>query len=148
MTNALTLGRIDFGPLTRFTVGLDDMFTELARAGNAQESNYPPYNIIKYNEDNWAIELAVAGFDSSEININVENNHLTVTGDKETRTSVESTYVHRGISSRNFTKTFTLGNYLEVSGANLKNGMLTISLVRILPDNLKAKKISITTSEK
>ena len=147
--NTLTLGRIDFGPLTRFTVGLDEMFNDLQRinTGNQGEPNYPPYNIIKYNDDSYAIELAVAGFDLSEIDINVENNHLIITGDRIAKPSIESNYVHRGISSRNFTKTFTLGNYLEVNGATLKNGMLTISLIRIVPDNLKAKKISITSTE-
>lgn len=146
--NTLTLGRIDFGPLSRFTVGLDDMFNDLQRINTGGgETNYPPYNIIKYSEDSYAIELAVAGFELAEIDINVENNHLTITGDRIAKHNIESNYIHRGISSRNFTKSFTLGNYLEVNGATLKNGMLTISLIRIVPDNLKAKKISITSTE-
>ena len=75
MSNAgLTVGRIDFGPFNRFTVGLDDMFDDLAKMHGYTDSNYPPYNIIKYNEDNYAIEVAVAGFDQSEIDINVEMN--------------------------------------------------------------------------
>lgn len=143
--NALTLGRIDFGPLTRFTVGLDDMFDELNRT-TQQESNYPPYNILKYSEDSWAIELAVAGFELSDIDISVENNHLTVSGNKQQKDSVKCDYIHRGVSARNFTKSFTLGNYLEVNGASLKNGMLTISLARVLPDNLKARKIAINSN--
>lgn len=144
------VGRIDFGPLNRFTVGLDDMFDDLARMTlhSQQESNYPPYNIIKYNEDSFAIEVAVAGFDQSEIDVNVEHNHLTITGNRSDRTAVESTYVHRGISARNFTKTFTLGNYIEVNGATIKNGMLTVSLTRIVPEALKPRKISITSIEK
>lgn len=150
MTTGLTVGRIDFAPLTRFTVGLDDMFNDLARITThpQQESNYPPYNIIKYNEDSYAIEVAVAGFDQSEIDVNVENNHLTISGNRTERSSVDSTYVHRGISARNFTKTFTLGNYIEVNGATIKNGMLTVSLTRIVPDALKPRKISITSIEK
>lgn len=150
MSTGLALGRIDFGPLNRFTVGLDDMFDDLARltSHSQQESNYPPYNIIKYNEDSYAIEVAVAGFDQSEIDVSVENNHLTITGNRSDRTPVESTYVHRGISARNFTKTFTLGNYIEVNGATIKNGMLTVSLTRIVPEALKPRKISITSIEK
>lgn len=147
--NTLTLGRIDFGPLARFTVGLDEMFSDLQRinTGNQSEANYPPYNIIKYSDDNYTIELAVAGFELAEIDINVEHNHLIVAGEQISKNNIESNYVHRGISSRNFTKSFTLGNYLEVNGATLKNGMLTISLIRIVPVNLKSKKISITSTE-
>jgi molecular chaperone IbpA len=147
MTNALTIGRIDFAPLHRYTVGLDDLFSELSRVTTQQEANYPPYNIIKYSEDSYAIELAVAGFDLSDIEINIEGNHLTVTGNKENKSSLESFYVHRGISTRSFTKSFTLGNYLEVSGASLKNGMLIIGLTRVLPESMKPRKISITSNE-
>lgn len=145
----LTVGRIDFGPLTRFSVGLDDIFHDLAKLTNtSQEANYPPYNIIKYNDESYAIEIAVAGFEQSEIDINIENNHLIITGDRSDRNGIESNYVHRGISSRNFTKTFTLGNYIEVSNATMKNGMLTINLIRVIPEALKPKKISITNTEK
>lgn len=145
--NNLSIGRIDFAPLHRYTVGLDELFSELSRVTNQQETNYPPYNIIKYNDDSYVIELAVAGFELSDIEINVEGNHLTVTGNRESKTGVESFYVHRGISSRSFTKTFTLGNYLEVNGATLKYGMLNISLIRVLPDSMKPRKISITSAE-
>lgn len=149
MSTGLTLGRIDFGPLNRFTVGLEDMFDEITRLSHSQqESNYPPYNIIRYNEDSFAIEVAVAGFDQSEIDVNVENNHLTISGNRADKSTLESTYVHRGISARNFTKTFTLGNYIEVNGATIKNGMLTISLTRLVPEALKPRKISITNIEK
>ncbi len=147
MTNALSIGRIDFAPLHRYTVGLDDLFSELSRVTNQQEANYPPYNIIKYNEDNYVIELAVAGFELNDIDIDVEGNHLTVTGSREVKNGVESTYVHKGISARSFTKSFTLGNYLEVNGATLKNGMLNISLIRVLPDNMKPRKVSIASAE-
>ena len=145
--NNLTIGRIDFAPLHRYTVGLDELFSELSKVTTQQETNYPPYNIIRYNEDSFVIELAVAGFELSDIEINVEGNHLTVSGNRENKNNMESFYVHRGISSRSFTKSFTLGNYLEVNGATLKNGMLNISLVRVLPDNMKPRKISITSAE-
>lgn len=150
MNNGLTVGRIDFGPLTRFTIGLDDMFHDLARLTNnsSHEPNYPPYNIIKFNDDSYAIELAVAGFDQREIDIEVEHNHLIITGNRSEKSFVDSEYVHRGISSRNFTKTFTLGNYIEISGATIKNGMLTVSLTRVMPESLKPRKISITNTEK
>lgn len=147
--NTLTLGRIDFGPLSRFTVGFDEMFEDLTRITNIsqQDSNYPPYNIIKYSEESYAIELAVAGFDLADIDIDLEGHHLTISGTQPGRGSVDSTYVHRGISARGFNKTFTLGNHIEVSGASMKNGMLIVSLVRVLPENLKSRKISITSEQ-
>lgn len=150
MSTGLTLGRIDFGPLNRFTVGLDDMFDDLAKltSYSHSESNYPPYNIIKYSDDSYAIEVAVAGFDQSEIDISVENNHLIISGNRSEKSHMETTYVHRGISARNFSKTFTLGNYIEINGATIKNGMLTISLVRVMPEALKPRKIAITNVEK
>jgi molecular chaperone IbpA len=139
----------DIRPYTKLSVGLDEFFDELARmsAVSQPDSNYPPYNIIKYNDDTYAIELAVAGFDLDDIDINLENNHLIVSGTHKVRDTLETTYIHRGISSRNFEKTITLGNHIQVNGATMKNGMLIISLVRIVPDELKRRKISITTNE-
>lgn len=139
----------DIRPYTKLSVGLDEFFDELARmsAVSQPDSNYPPYNIIKYNDDTYAIELAVAGFDLDDIDINLENSHLIVSGTHKVRDTLETTYIHRGISSRNFEKTITLGNHIQVNGATMKNGMLIISLVRIVPDELKRRKISITTNE-
>jgi molecular chaperone IbpA len=139
----------DLRPYTKLSVGLDEFFDELARmsAVSQPDSNYPPYNIIKYNDDTFAIELAVAGFDLDDIDIDLEGNHLIVSGIHKVRDTLEINYIHRGISARNFEKTITLGNHIQVNGATMKNGMLTISLVRIVPDELKRRKISITTNE-
>jgi molecular chaperone IbpA len=139
----------DLRPYTKLSVGLDEFFDELARmsAVSQPDSNYPPYNIVKYNDDTFAIELAVAGFDLDDIDIDLEGNHLIVAGTHKVRDTLEIDYIHRGISSRNFEKTITLGNHIQVNGATMKNGMLTISLIRIVPDELKRRKISITASE-
>jgi len=140
--------RWDMRPYVKLSVGLEELFDELTRmTSTAPETNYPPYNIVKYNDDTYSIELAVAGFEMSEIDINLENNHLVVQGIHAEKPALELTYIHRGISSRNFTKTITLGNHIVVNGASLKNGMLTISLVRVLPENLKPRKILITSDE-
>jgi len=147
-STGLTVGRIDFGPFNRFTIGLDEMFDDLAKMHGYNDSNYPPYNIIKYSDDSYAIEVAVAGFDQSEIDINVENNHLVISGTRSDRLTTGPTYLHRGISARDFVKTFTLGNYIEVNGATIKNGMLTVSLSRIVPEALKPRKIAITSVDK
>lgn len=150
MSTQLTVGRIDFGPFNRYTVGLDDMFADLAKMhGYNDGANYPPYNIIKYNDDSYAIEVAIAGFDQSEIDISVENNHLVISGTRTARGTIDNpVYVHRGISARDFVKTFTLGNYIEISSATIKNGMLTVNLERIVPEALKPRKIAITSIDK
>ena len=148
MTNTLTLGRIDFSPLTKFVVGFDDMFDEIMRVQELQasQSNYPPYNIIKYDANTYAIELAVAGFDYSEIDVSVEGNILVISGDKnQEKTTGE--YIYKGISQRGFRKTFTLGNYNIVKDAIVKNGMLTVKIERIVPESMKPKKIAITSGD-
>lgn len=149
MSNTLTLGRVNFGPWNRMTIGLDEMLEELSRMTSSgdNESNYPPHNLIKFNDEAYAIEMAVAGFDLEDIDINLENNHLVVSGSKSSKDVIESTYIHKGISARDFVKTFTLGNYIEVNGANLKNGILSISLAKVLPDNMKSRKISIVQND-
>ena len=150
MNNALSLGRLDFGPLHRFTIGFDEVLNELNRIGtnNHQDSGYPPYNIIKNDDDHFTIELAVAGFDQSEIDISVENNQLKISGTQSGRddTTKPTEYVHRGISGRSFNKIFTLGSYIKVNGADLKNGVLTVSLEREVPEALKPRKIAITSA--
>jgi molecular chaperone IbpA len=148
MNNALSLGRLDFGPLHRFTIGFDEVLNELNRIGTHQDSGYPPYNIIKNNDDHFTIELAVAGFDQSEIDISVENNQLKISGTQNGRddASKPPEYVHRGISSRSFNKIFTLGSYIKVTSADLKNGVLTVSLEREVPEALKPRKIAITSA--
>jgi molecular chaperone IbpA len=116
---------------------------------NAQQTNtnYPPYNIVKHSEDAFAIELAVAGFREGDINITLEKNILTIKGQQtesldELEKEVE--YVHRGISARNFDRTFTLADYVEVLGAKAENGILTIELERQVPEEQKPKTVAIT----
>ena len=112
MTNGLTLGRIDFSPLTRFTVGFDDVFEQLARTHeqlSSNQINYPPYNIIKYDPNNFAIEIAVAGFELDDIEIGVEGNNLTVSGEKSGNKE-DVSYVYKGISTRSFKRPWRLGD--------------------------------------
>lgn len=149
MTNGLTIGRIDFSPLTRFTVGFDDVFEQLARTHDqiSNQVNYPPYNIIKYGPNQFAIEIAVAGFDLEEIDIDVEGHNLTITGEKNPENKEEGTYVHKGISTRSFKRSWPLGENVEVKGAVIKNGMLTINLERIVPESMQPRKIAITSAK-
>jgi molecular chaperone IbpA len=148
MTRELTLRSLDIPSIHKFGIGFDSILDELMRV-NAQQTNtnYPPYNIVKHSEDAFAIELAVAGFREGDINITLEKNVLTIKGQQtesldELEKEVE--YVHRGISARNFDRTFTLADYVEVLGAKAENGILTIELERQVPEEQKPKTVAIT----
>jgi molecular chaperone IbpA len=119
------------------------MFDELLRSSQSN-TNYPPYNIVKHGDDNFAIELAVAGFKDGEINIEVERNQLTVKGEQAIDLDNQVEYLHRGISARSFSRTWTLADHVEVAGAKSENGILTISLERKVPEEQKPKSIAIT----
>lgn len=129
----------DFTPFYRATVGFDRLFETLA---DTTANGYPPYNIVKLNDDEFRIEVAVAGFTDSEIDVTVHERKLTVKGVAE-KTESTAEYLHKGISNRSFERTFTLGEYVEVSHALVKDGILTIDLVRNVPDAAKPRKIAI-----
>jgi molecular chaperone IbpA len=148
MTRELTLRTLDIPSIHKFGIGFDSILDELMRV-NAQQANtnYPPYNIVKHSEDAFAIELAVAGFREGDINITLEKNVLTIKGEQtvkldELEKDVE--YLHRGISARNFDRTFTLADYVEVIGAKAENGILSIELERQVPEEQKPKTVAIT----
>ena len=148
MTRELTLRTLDIPSIHKFGIGFDSILDELMRV-NAQQTNtnYPPYHIVKHSEDAFAIELAVAGFREGDINITLEKNVLTIKGEQklsldELEKDVE--YVHRGISARNFDRTFTLADYVEVIGAKAENGILIIELERQVPEEQKPKTVAIT----
>lgn len=141
-----TLSKFDLTPYNRASVGFDRLFDVLDRQfANSTSTSYPPYNIIKEGEDSYKIEIAVAGFREDELDITVKDYTLTVTGEQKREESVEGlTYLHKGISARSFTRPFTLGDHVEVKGAAVENGLLVISLERIVPEEAKPKKIAIT----
>jgi len=144
MTN-LTLRSLDIPSIHKFAVGFDQMFDELLRHTNTQSStNYPPYNVVKYSEDKFAIELAVAGFKEGDIDVSIEKNQLTVKGEQAVSLDTNTEYLYKGISARNFLRSWTLADYVEVTGAVVQDGILTVSLERIIPEEQKPKKIAIT----
>lgn len=146
MTN-LNLRTLDIPSIHKFAVGFDHVLDELLRHTNTQTStNYPPYNIVKYSDDKFAIELAVAGFQNGDIDITVEKNQLTIKGEKVVPTDEGIEYLHRGISARNFLRTWTLADHVEVRGAEIKNGILVVQLERKVPEEQRPKKIAITYS--
>jgi molecular chaperone IbpA len=139
MTNQLTIRTFDIPSIHKFAVGFDNIFDDLSRinAQHANAPNYPPYNIIKHDEDHFSIELAVAGFNDGDITITVEKNLLTIKGEQRQdldELEKEIEYLHRGISARSFSRTFTLADYVEVIGAKAENGILTIELERQVPE--------------
>jgi molecular chaperone IbpA len=141
MTN-LQVRSIDIPQLHRFGVGFDRMFDHFEEAVRANQTNYPPFNIIKTDENNWLIELAVAGFKQGDINITVKQQQLTIEGKQTGNDHYD--YVHRGLSSRDFVRSWTLADHVEVRDATQENGILSIHLERVIPEESRPKSIAIT----
>ena len=135
----------DFTPLYRSAVGFDRLANLLESAARtSQDTGYPPYNIETTGENAYRIEIAVAGFTPDELNIEVKENLLTVTGRKTANDDVtQKTYLHRGLAERDFERRFHLADYVVVTEANLVNGLLSISLKRELPEALKPRRVEI-----
>lgn len=139
-----TLTKFDLSPFTRTTIGFDRLFDVLDRQfANSPSTGYPPYNILKTGEDSYQIEIAVAGFREDELDVSVKDYVLTVKGEQN-RNDDDSNYIHKGISARAFTRTFTLGDHVEVRAATVQNGLLVIDLLREVPEEAKPRKIAIT----
>ena len=121
------------------------MFEQLNRTfANSKSDNYPPHNVVQLDDTHFVIELAVAGFAESEVDVELADNVLTVRGES-TRTDRESTkYLHKGISTRNFTRSFPLAENIEVRSATVQNGILSVDLELVVPEEKKPKKIAIT----
>lgn len=137
----------DLSPLYRSTIGFDRMaglLDSISRAEHAQPS-YPPYNIELTGEDQYRISMAVAGFDESELTLEVKENTLSVVG-KKADESGERKFLHQGIAARNFERRFQLADYVRVEGASLNNGLLHVELVREIPEKMKPRTIAISTS--
>jgi molecular chaperone IbpA len=141
------LRTIDFSPLYRSAVGFDRLAALLeAAARNEGPTGYPPYNIETVGENAYRIEIAVAGFKPEELNIEARENVLTVQGKRAANDDAAKRYLHRGLAERNFERRFQLADYVVVTGADLADGLLTISMERQLPEQLKARRIEITTA--
>ncbi|WAJ30534.1 Hsp20 family protein [Antarcticirhabdus aurantiaca] len=136
----------DFAPLYRSTVGFDRLFSMLD--GLSQPDNgqtYPPYNIERTGENAYRITMAVAGFGQNELSIESRENVLTVKGEKAEEKE-QNDFLYRGIAGRAFERRFQLAEYVEVKGASLKNGLLHVDLVRVIPEAMKPRKIDIVSA--
>lgn len=126
---------------------------EMERLSNVQlasrQVSYPPYDLVKVDDDSFKLSLAVAGFSKEDISVTVDNSTLIIKGDNAVESEEENSEVlHKGIASRKFTRTFALGEYMEITGAEMKDGMLHIDIERIVPEEKKPKEIAIKASKK
>ena len=149
MTKTLTLRSFDIPALTKFGIGFDNMFDELMRVSAQQSStNYPPYNIVQINEDEYMISVAVAGFGHDNLTVTKDKKFLIIEGKHSTETVENSdatcTYLHKGISERSFRREFQLADHVEISNAHLELGILSVHLKREVPEDAKPKTIAIT----
>ena len=147
MTKTLTLRSFDIPALHKFGIGFDNMFDELMRVSAQQStSNYPPYNIVQINEDEYMISLAVAGFGLDNLSVTKDKKFLIIEG-KEYDPDCEKivpNYLHKGISNRDFRREFQLADHVEISNAHLELGILSVYLKREVPEDAKPKTIAIT----
>ena len=149
MTITLTLRSFDIPAIHKFGIGFDNMFDELMRVSAQQSTtNYPPYNIVQVNEDEYMISVAVAGFGPDNLSVTKDKKFLIIEG-KHSAETVESpdasyTFLHKGISERSFRREFQLADHVEISNAHLELGILSIHLRREVPEEAKPKAIAIT----
>ncbi|GAB4223852.1 MAG: Hsp20 family protein [Kiloniellaceae bacterium] len=142
---------MDLSPLYRASVGFDRLFKTLDSVNRLEDSafSYPPYNIEKVSEDAYRIVMAVAGFGEDELDITAKENNLVISGRKDkAEEEGEVTYLHRGIANRAFERRFDLADHIKVTGAKLENGLLSVELVREIPEAMKPRTIAITSGEK
>lgn len=136
----------DFAPYRRSTIGFDRLFDLLENSSFGQGGeNYPPFDLIRLDDNCYRISLAVAGFDRDEIDITAQQNQLIVSGKKGDDENVD--YIHRGIANRSFERRFGLADFIKVRDADLKDGLLSIDLVREIPEAMRPRKISIGGAE-
>lgn len=140
MTRLTTLNLPDF---YKATIGFDKMFDDMQHAFSTNVTGgYPPYNIVKESDNSYTISLAVAGFDKDELTIKQDGNTLSISAEKKENDN-EVEYLHKGIGTRNFTKEFSLADYVEVTSSKLDNGILVVTLEQNIPDEKKPRTIKI-----
>ena len=149
MTKTLTLRSFDIPALHKFGIGFDNMFDDLMRVSTQQStSNYPPYNIVQINDDEYMIAVAVAGFGHDNLTVTKDKKFLIIEGKHAAETvEVEDpsyTFLHKGISERSFRREFQLADHVEISNAHLELGILSVHLKREVPEDAKPKTIAIT----
>ncbi len=144
LRRTLIMQTLDFSPFLRSTVGFDKLFNNLDNLNSQETKPYPPYNIERKSEDTWLVSVAVAGFSIKDIEIETKETSLKIKGSKvSTINQNEREFLHRGIAERDFDLRFQLGDYVEVTSADLVNGLLNIELKREVPESKKTRRIAI-----
>jgi len=136
--------RYDWTPLWRSTIGFDRLFNVLDEVQRTAEESFPPYNIERIDENRFQISVALAGFTPDEVALTAEQNVLTLEGKKADKE--DKIFLHRGISTRNFKRQFTLADHVEVKGARFENGLLLVELQREIPEAMKPRRIEIAAA--
>ena len=144
MTSLMKLTTGNLPEFYKTTVGYDRLFDKFDRhLQNSVQTGYPPYNIVKLNDNEYVIELAVAGFTDEDITVEIENSMLTVEANVVDVENPDVTYIHKGIAARSFKRQFQVADTVEVVEATMKNGMLSIKLENIIPEAMKPRQIKI-----
>lgn len=140
------LVRFDTNSINRALLGFDTLFNDFEhRFANQINQNYPPYNILKRDDDTYEIEIAVTGFAPEDISVKVDQNQLIIEGVHSEPTAPDVEFLHRSLASRDFSRNWTLAEHMEVGEGRIKNGVLTIELKRVVPDSLKPRVLKIKT---
>ena len=153
MTKTLTLRTFDLPAIHKFGIGFDNMFDELMRVSAQQgNNNYPPYNIVQINDDEYMISLAVAGFGHDNLSVTKDKKFLIIEGTHSVTKLADQddanyTYLHKGISERSFRREFQLADHVEIGNAHLELGILNVHLKREVPEEAKPKTIAISYKE-
>ena len=138
------LVRFDTNALNKALLGFDSLFDNFEqRFANQINNSYPPYNILKHSEDSYEIEVAVTGFTPEEITVEIDQNQLIVKGERKRDEDADTQYLHRGLASRDFTRSWTLAEHMEVNTGSIKNGVLRVAIQRVVPEALKPRQIKI-----
>lgn len=136
---------LDLPAFHRHAIGFDQLFEQMERTfANSRADNYPPHNVAKLDDTHFVVEVAVAGFKQDEIDVELKDGVLIVKGEKVKTEDSTVEYLHKGISARNFNRSFTLAENVEVRGATVENGILAVALELIVPEEKQPKKIAIT----
>lgn len=140
------LSAMDLSPLYRNSIGIDNWLARVFdQIDHTSQNNYPPYNIIKHDDNTFEVQVAVAGFSEGEVEVSVKDGNLVITGEKQPEAQIVGTeYLHQGISARRFVRSFSLADYVEVVDAHSRDGILTVRLERKLPEAMKPKTIAIS----
>lgn len=139
------LVRFDTNALNKALLGFDQLFDNFEqRFANQINNNYPPYNIVKKDENNYELEIAVTGFAPEEVSVEIDQNQLIVKGERKREDDTDTQYIHRGLATRDFTRSWTLAEHMEVNTGSIKNGVLRVAIQRVVPEALKPRQLKIT----